>query len=397
MISFHLRFNALRQTYGRVRRRLLIARGLVAMLTLLALDAGLRLFGDGLLSSGWSLMLLPAAMIGPLILERWRQRAGSSSAVDAADLDRRFHLSELFTTAVEVDRRSRRTAVEGHLLSEAAGTAHRLNHADRLGGAALRREAQAALGLLLLSVGLGLLVLVVPLHLPERLPDLEALGTGADAGIPSGGESADGLGAGSQGAGSAAGLAAALGDQGAGREIAAALSRGRPQEAAAAARRLADQAGRLSEAGRRDLAEALRVAARALPTEQVGLKRALEDAAKAMQAPEAERGTRLGQLAAGLDALAEARGAATVMPIVPRRAVPGSGQGAAVQGGVVGGAGSASTAPGARLTRLGPAGPSTAGQPLLLPAATVLPSYDRVDWTEREWLVHGPDDQAVGP
>jgi len=46
--------------------------------------------------------------------------------------------------------------------------------------------------------------------------------------------------------------------------------------------------------------------ARALPTEQAGLKQALEDAARAMQAPEAERGTRLGQLAAGLEGLAEA-------------------------------------------------------------------------------------------
>jgi len=397
MITFRLRFDGLRHSYRRVRRRVQILQGAVAMLLLIAVDAGMRLFGHGFLSMGWTLSLLPAALLGPLLLERWRQRQGASPAADAAAFDRRFKLAELMTTAVDVDRRGMRSAIEGQLLEEAAGTAQRLDDPSRLGGGDVRREGQAVLGLGLLAAGLNLLVLALPLTLPERLPDLASLGTGSPDDAPSGGESAGGLEAGSQGAGSAAGLAAALGDQGAGREIAEALARGKPREAAAAARRLADQAGRLSDGGRRDLAEALRRAAREVAGGEVGLKQALEEAAAAMQASEEERAIKIGQLAAGLEALTQARAVATVMPIVPGRGGRGSGPGVAVTGELVSNGSSLGAASGGGLKRLSPAEPATTGRPLLLPAATVLPDQDRVGWLERAWLVQGPSDLDAGP
>ncbi len=391
MIAFRLRFDALRRTYGRVRRRLRVARGLVNVAALLAIDAVLRLMGKGLLDWGWSAALIPFVFVLPWRPLLPRRAHGRVAARDAAALDHHFHLSELFTTAVEVDRRGQRTTVESQLLADAAQAAQRLDHPKRLTGNALRVEAQAVLGCLLLTAGLHLLGLTLPLAMPERMPDLIGLGTGTDRGGEAADEGDGGLVAGSAGAGSAAGLAAALGDHGAGREIAQALAQGRPGDAAAAARRLADQAGRMSESGRRDLAAAMQTAAATLPPEQANLRRALLEAAAAMQESGAERETRLGALASLLAILADARGAATVMPRAPSRPVLlGQGSSAAVgEGGGGGTDGSGVTGPAARdadplVTALRPA---TGSGPLLLPEATVLPLADRVDWSEREWLI----------
>ncbi len=392
MIAFRLRFAALRHTYGRGRRRLRIARGLVGVAGLLAFDAALRLVGRHVLEGPWTWVLMTLAFAWPWAVARRREASGPGDARDAAALDRRFKLAELLTSAVDVDRRGQRTAVEGQLLAQAAQAASYLDNPQRLEGGALYRESQAMAGCLLLALGLHLLGLVLPLDLPDRLPDLVTLGTGTDAEGGEGPDGGAGLAAGSAGAGSAAGLAEALGDHGAAREIGQALGRGRPRDAAAAARRLADQAGRMSPSGRAELAEAMRSAAAGLPEGHAELKQALDAAAAALLAGGIERETRLGELAFLLEDLSENRAAATVMPMQAIRSMPeGRNQGIAVRGAVAGSVG-ASVADGSSDGSPATTGqPAAAAQPLLLPEATVLPLASRVEWSEREWYIQAYD------
>ena len=206
--------------------------------------AALALLGAGLAAGlafvgGWKgagFLLLCTA--GPPLALRFR-RGLRSREEDAVLLDRRFALGELLVTALEVDRRPQPRSVEQALLEQAAGTASQLQRSPLLVEEA-RRGAELTAALALLAAGTWLLALVRPLDDLAPLPPLGRLSQGGDgfgqgAGVGPGG--GGDLLPGSAAAGAAGGLAGSLADHGAGREIAEALARGDPAQAAAAARR----------------------------------------------------------------------------------------------------------------------------------------------------------------
>lgn len=394
MSPFRLAFVALRQALRRAEGRLdLLWAGASFFAALASLGIGLAIGVAG--AAGWpGATLLFVGTAGPILLQRWR-RSRRGPEDDAAAIDRRFGLGELMVTALEVDRRPLPRGVELALLGDASATARRLRQGPLLGGAP-RRAGELVAALALLAGGTWLLALVRPLDSLAPFPPLGRLslaGSGGGAGSGGMGEG-PGLLPGSAAAGAAGGLAGSLSDHGAGREIAEALAMGDPQQAAAAARRLADRADQLSPAGRRSLSEALRQAARQLAEPQAELRSALDAAALALGGQALADKASLERMADQLARLSEAPESEILLQ--PRVATPGSslyapgGSGDAASSAAQAGSGTGGT-PAAR--RLPPAaGPAS---PLLLPAATVQPVFEQDAFSPGPWS--GAGGWAPGP
>ena len=301
MIHFRIRFEQLRDRLGAQRRRRLVLRAawlslLVPLIGLLARYAGWTPWtawtGFGLTGLAFVLAWL------------WQSRRLAGSRLER-ELDRRFGLAELLTTAVEVDRRGAQSGVEVRLLDDAASAVAGLDGAGRLDRDGTRREAEMLAGLALVLAGLWILMgSLVGLPELERWPGLPPLET--QTLDPSGSEP----GAGGPGPGSAAGarLAGALGDHAAAGDIARALAQGDPAAAARAARSLADRAGGLSEGGREALADALQEVARELEPIDPELAEALRGSGRELGSDRpTDRAKALEDLASALDALSTRR------------------------------------------------------------------------------------------
>ena len=301
MIHFRIRFEHLREQLGAQRRRTVLLRA--AWLALLVPLGGLvaRIAG----APQWAPKVwLGVTGLAFVLAWLWMRRRLAGSGLEH-ELDRRFGLDALLTTAVEVDRRGAHGGVEANLLDDAATVVAELGSASRLDRGGPRREAETLAGLVLLLAGLWVLMgSLAGLPELERMPGLpsleaETLGTsGSEAG------------AGDPGHGSAAGarLAGTLGDHAAAGEIARALALGDPAAAARAARSLADRAGGLSEGGREALAGALREAARELEAIDPELAEALRAAGRDLGSAQPEaRAEGIEALAAALDALSARR------------------------------------------------------------------------------------------
>jgi len=309
LIHFRLRYERLRDHLGSARRRALLLRALWLALMLPAAGLLLHIAGAAPLAPrAW----LVGAGLAFFLAWGWLSRSARRANLER-DLDRRFGLDELLVTAVEVDRRGARGAVEVRLLDDAATTVAELGDARQLTGNGSRREAEMLVGLGLVWVGLWLLAgTLAGLPVLDRLPGLPS--PDGDLVGP------EGPGAGPQGPGraSAAGarLACVLGDHAAAREIANALAAGNPKAAAKAARSLADRVGGLSEAGRRALAAALAEASRDLEALDPDLAEALDAAQKALESEDpSDRAAGIDRLADELDALEELRRDASPLPV----------------------------------------------------------------------------------
>lgn len=298
MIHFRIRFERLQAHLGSARRRVALLRS--AWLALLLPLAGLLvqiLGGPALSLQRWLVLLLLSFVLAWQVQDRRARRRRIEG-----ELDRRFGLDELLVTAVEVDSRGARSDLESRLLDDAASAVARLGVGQAVTGQVARREAETLVGMLLCLLGLWLLAgSLGGLPQTERLPGVPS---------PDGDRSSDESDAsGAQGGGySDAGsrLAGTLGDHAAAREIADALAAGRPDQAARAARSLADRAGGLSEQGRSELAESLGRAADETESFDPELAEALRAAKESLEAPgSGERGGGIERLASELEGLEE--------------------------------------------------------------------------------------------
>lgn len=307
MIHFRVRYERLRGRLGQVRRRAALLRA-----TWLALLAGLaHLLAEA--ASGVDLPLLPwivgagAIFVAALV---WQVKQSGEQQLDR-ELDRRFRLDDLIVTAVEVDRRGARSAVEGRLLDDAATAVATLGGERAIDSRAARLEAEAVVALLLVVVGGWLLLGAMGRDRPvERLPELPGLGAGGE-GDASGFSAGVGPGPGGGSQGMRV-LADALSDHAAARGIAAALMAGDAASAARSARALADRAAELSPAGRKDLAEILREAAAAIEATDPSLAQVVWETSRSLESADPEDAIEgVERLAAELDALAKrSRGSA---------------------------------------------------------------------------------------
>lgn len=306
MIHFRVRYERLRDRLGTVRRRAgLVRAAWLALLVPLA-GLGLHIAGVGPLSPLW--WALGAALAFGVAAGRLA-RAAPPRALDR-ELDRRFGLDELLVTAVEVDQRGPRGAIEARLLDDAATAVAVLGGERAIDDRTARREAETCVALALVLAGLWLLAGTLG-GLPEvgRLPALGAMGGSSDGadGEGSGPGEGAGPGAGAGGSGVPAALgvmSGALGDHAAARDMADALAAGDPAAAARAARALADRAEGLSAEGRADLAATLQSLARRMAEDHPTLSRALREAGAALEDPDdVSPAGGIERLAAALDAL----------------------------------------------------------------------------------------------
>ncbi len=384
MSSFRLDFVSLGRRYRRARGHLRLRWAMASICAVCAiLGAGQALGAPPPGPLAW-LSALAAAIGLPFALDRLRRFRPGPEAM-AAELDRRFELGDLLVTALEVDRRTPHRPIEAALLDDAARRAGQLASGALLGDAPRRARSLTA-SLALLAAGLWLLALARPTDRVLPLPALQALGPMGQGGEGPGAGHAQGLAAGSAAAGAAGDLARTLADHGAGRDIADALARGDPALAAAAARRLADRSAQLSPAGRRDLGKALRQASSLIPAEQGALREALEAAATALEGrPSAADWRSLERMAEQLARLADAPSQAA--PLVVRELAAGGGSPLA-SGSSPGSAYGPETGASAALPAPGVPAPEAelaAGGPLILPAATVMPSVDQADFGTGFW------------
>lgn len=261
---------------------------------------------------GWPLrfetlvaLALGCVVIGALLLLRPRM-----SPHDAARrLDRRFGLNNQLATALEVDGRGAPEGIAVHLLDQSFRTVGRIrryvNHHQRFPWS----ELGIVLALAVIGIGLLLMIGLDTLRLQPAeavLPPLAGVEDPAQefppepftppqsaeqAVPPEGGEQAQSDPAANAGtpqqaarqAAALAELADALRDQSVTRPVAEALDQGDTAAAAQELRRLADQAGQLSQATREDLADALRDAAARIEPEAPDLAEQLRRNADGLQ------------------------------------------------------------------------------------------------------------------
>ncbi len=314
MIHFRVRYERLRDRLGWVRRRAALVRAAWLALAVPLAGVVLSILRGAALAPG--LWLVGAGLVF-VLAAWWGGRPAPEGALDR-DLDRRFGLDELLVTAVEVDRRGPRGAIEARLLDDAASAVAEIGGERAIDGRATRREVEtfAALGLIL--AGLWLLAGTLGGPPPQaRLPEIAAGGGGGD-GAGSGPGSGDGLGGGG-GSPAMGRLAAELGDHAAARGIAAALGKGDPAAAARAARALADRAEALSPAGRAELSRTLDSLAEDLGPQDPTLAEALREAGRALRDPAAPSPNGgIERLAEALDALAGSSAARPAPTVAPR-------------------------------------------------------------------------------
>lgn len=327
MIHFRLRYERLRDRLRQVSRGVVLARSALVGVAV----AGAGAVATALRPEGPWERWLPGAAIAAVVAALWLERRARRSAVDVL-LDRRFALDDLIVTAVEVDRRGPRNALEVRLLDDAAATLAGLGGERAVSWRPVAIELEQLAGACCLVLGLVLLAHVRGRpSLPERLPDVPGLfgpgGIGV-AGVGAG----PGVGAGRGDGPSAAqrAVAEALGDQAAAGDVARALHRGDEAGAARALRALADVAPGMSDSGRDGLEDAFEDASERTTPLDPTLGRALRDVARELASPDTARGRNaLEALAARVDggagraiatsqlAAPEAGGRAARLPIDP--------------------------------------------------------------------------------
>ena len=254
MIQFRVRYGQLRGEIDRARRRLAAARALWLALCVPLAALALRLAGGPSIGTRWVAvaggLVFAGTALGPLA-----RRRGD----EARTLDRRFNLDELLVTAVEVDARGPRTALEDRLLDDAAGRLAIIRQAETAEPERFWVEIETAAALALLLAGGSILADSV------RSPSLPAArdAAGVSAGAAGSATIPESAGGRSPGAADRA-MAGALRDESMAQSVVAALADGDRRSAVLALRTLADQTRDLSPAGRRDLSEALKDAGTAL-------------------------------------------------------------------------------------------------------------------------------------
>jgi hypothetical protein len=316
MIHFRVRFERLAEHLASTRRRTALWRA--AWLALIVPCLGVAGAGLGLWHWLPGLWFTGAAVV--FCLATWYGTRRAAGEQLGRWLDRRYHMDELLVTAVEVDRRGPRGAMETRLLDDAAMAVARLDRGPVADPRPVRREKETTAALGLLLAGLWLLAASsVGAGLTERLAPLPGSGDGLAAAGPGGGSAPSDRGPVAPGW---SGMAAALGDQAAALGLAAALQRGEAAAAARAARALADQAPALSSQGRTELSEALRQAAKA--SSDLSLKAALEAAAQALSTPNTDTAVdAVERLAAAFDVRAAAPGTGLAMATPSAASRPG--------------------------------------------------------------------------
>ena len=337
MIQFRVRYGELHQALRRAQRWRSLARAAWLSLWVPLAATALRAAG------GPAAPPALVAGLSALVLGFAAWRAQRRRSLDVRSVDRRFGLDDLLVTAVEVDARGPRTALEGDLLAAAAAQVEAIPTDLRSEPARLRREAETVLAMALLAAGAQIVVdgwRRAPLPVAAVAPG-DAVVAGAE------GAGATGQAAAHRPADGA--LAAALADAPIAAPVAAALAAGDPWAAAQAVRALADQAESMSALGRSELAAALRDAQRRVAPDDPELAAAAARAADGLASATPPAGPN------GLDALADAlaaraaRAAATAAPrAAPRAGViatPPAGLPSGAPGGI--GAGSAAGAAGA--------------------------------------------------
>lgn len=252
-----------------------------------ALGMSVWSIGMGLhLLAGWPLdytilqaLMLACVAFGAVLLLRPRMKANQV----AERLDRRFHLKEQITTALEVSRQGTAEGVAHHLVERAHYNAQKVHYNVRLRQRAPWVEVVALLALLLLGGGMYLQAnldslnaaqrpplplppLAPPGTLPQEFPELSPPGSTGQQNDQAGGGGAE------RGNGqpeptaqnpqqSLETLADALRDQSVTRPAAEALDQGDTAGAAQSVREVADQSDQLSPQTRAELSDALRQAA----------------------------------------------------------------------------------------------------------------------------------------
>lgn len=305
MIQFRVHYGQLRRELTASTWRLALARaGWLALVV--PLGAVVVRAAGGPIVPRWAVAAAAAAVGLAALAQPARRRAA-----DVRAIDRRFGLDELLVTAVEVDARGPRTALEGELLERAAGRIASIPPAARTEPALLRRELETLAGVALVTLGLS--ILADGWRRPPLPGALDALPRRASA--PDGGDAVARTDVGPGPSRAEGLLAAAIADAAIAAPVAGALQGGDSWTAAQAVRALADQADALSPLGRRELSDALRSASTALAPVDPDL------AAAAAQAAEGLAQATPPAAADGLDRLADALASrAARVDVAPSRA-----------------------------------------------------------------------------
>ncbi|MCC7019454.1 MAG: hypothetical protein IT332_06855 [Ardenticatenales bacterium] len=254
MIQFRVRYGQLRAEIDRARRRLAAARALWLALCVPLAALAMRLAGGPSVGAGWVALVGGLVLVGAALGPTARRRGD-----DARMLDRRFGLDELLVTAVEVDARGPRTALEDRLLDDAAGRLAIIRRGETAEPERLWVEIETAAALALILAGGTILTGSIRIAALPAPRDAAGVSAGA-AGSAPGPESAGGR---APGAADRV-MAGALRDESMAQSVVAALADGDRRTAVLALRTLADQTRDLSPAGRSNLSEALRDAGAAL-------------------------------------------------------------------------------------------------------------------------------------